>query len=70
MDGQSKSYKANLILHQITRNHKFSLHPFFIFIIHQKIFRSHSSDRLSFISYKFDFFVFINGRGVRGEFRF
>ena len=33
----------------------------------KNIFRSYSSDRLSFISYKFDFFVFLFPRGVRGE---
>jgi len=36
----------------------------------KNIFRSYSSDRLSFISYKFDFFVLKNERGVRGEFHF
>ncbi|MEA3399167.1 MAG: hypothetical protein U9R00_01490, partial [Patescibacteria group bacterium] len=37
----------------------------------KNIFRSYLSDRLSFISYKFDFFLFLkNERGVRGEFHF
>jgi len=36
----------------------------------KNIFRSYSSDRLLFISYKFDFFVLKNERGVRGEFHF
>jgi len=33
----------------------------------KNIFRSYSSDRLLFNSYKFNFFVFLFPRGVRGE---